>query len=911
LNIEKHLILIKSEDKTEQIDYCQYVNGKWIVRYHNNGTEYSYNYHNVEWHRESKIINHETYAVYELDQPLSGIVKILDFGDYIRILFKNGYKKVYRRSSIIIEETCLGNRNAHNCFEYLKKLADHTSVKIEDDLSFLSKQYSRLSTISPRSVLAAYLEKKPLKKESSETQPIFPFGFNLSQKGATEKALKEQISVIEGPPGTGKTQTILNIISNALVNNKTVAVVSNNNSATANVFEKLQKYGVDFIAAYLGNNDNKEKFFTEQKNNYLDMQNWVLPYSDYQSIKTSLSQSQQKLNEMLEYKNKLAVLKYELSRIQTELEYFDKYYTETNGKPLKLYSVFKVNADKAIFIMLDYQRKIEKGSISLADMLYNVFVYGICNFSFYKNTPEAVISYLQKTYYDKKMRELECQIDALSNKLDSYNFDNAMKEYSETSMKLFKAKLAEKYGVGGNRIVFSDDALWKNFDLFIKEYPVIISTTHSLRSCASENYLFDYVIIDEASQVDLVTGALALSCAKNAVIVGDIKQLPNVITSEVAKETRQIFESFELESAYSYADNSLLSSITNLYNDIPKTLLKEHYRCHPKIIGFCNQKFYNNQLVILTNEQNNDKPLILYKTAKGKHARGNLNQRQIDVVFQEIIPEQNIDDNLQSVGIISPYRLQTDELKKAVGMRKIEADTVHKYQGREKDVIILTTVANEVAVNDFVDDPNLINVAVSRAINKLIVVASDGSEDWKGTNIGDLVRYIQYNNFEVIESQIYSVFDLLYSSYSEKLLAIMKSSKNVSEYKSENLMNMVIEKVLSESEFQSLDRVLHQPLKMLIKDPSKLNDDECKYAMNILTHTDFVIFNKLDKMPVLVVEVDGYAYHANNPKQLERDKMKDNILIKYNIPILRIKTNESGEERKLRQKLMELLALEN
>jgi superfamily I DNA and/or RNA helicase len=60
----------------------------------------------------------------------------------------------------------------------------------------------------------------------------------------------------------------------------------------------------------------------------------------------------------------------------------------------------------------------------------------------------------------------------------------------------------------------------------------MLSTTHSLRKCASENYLFDYVIIDEASQVDIVTGALALSCAKNVVIVGDLKQLPNVVNNK-------------------------------------------------------------------------------------------------------------------------------------------------------------------------------------------------------------------------------------------------------------------------------------------------------------------------------------------------------------------------------------------
>jgi len=135
----------------------------------------------------------------------------------------------------------------------------------------------------------------------------------------------------------------------------------------------------------------------------------------------------------------------------------------------------------------------------------------------------------------------------------------------------------------------------------------------------------------------------------------------------------------------------------------------------------------------------------------------------------------------------------------------------------------------------------------------------------------------------------------------------MSKSKNVSKYASENLMNIVVEKVLKEEEFSILDRVLHQPLKMLIRDKSKLSEVEYKFAMNPLTHTDFVIFNKIDKMPVLVVEVDGYAFHAKNEKQKQRDKMKDEILRKYDIPFLRFSTNESGEELKLRSKLCELL----
>lgn len=67
---------------------------------------------------------------------------------------------------------------------------------------------------------------------------------------------------------------------------------------------------------------------------------------------------------------------------------------------------------------------------------------------------------------------------------------------------------------------------------FLKEYPVVLSTTYSAKGCISPDMVFDYVIMDEASQVDIKTGALALACAMNAVIAGDDKQLPNVVSRE-------------------------------------------------------------------------------------------------------------------------------------------------------------------------------------------------------------------------------------------------------------------------------------------------------------------------------------------------------------------------------------------
>lgn len=908
MDIEKHLIFVKDQDKTEQIEACYEQNGKWTIQYRNSNKPYQYLRQNVEWYQKPKIVDGFTHNVYAEDQPLKGVVKIIDFGRYVRLVFKTGYHKVYLHSTLLIEEARLSDRKAQSCFEYFKVLSHHVSVNVDGKRSILGKQYDELTTISPRSALHTYLSKTPIRKEEMKPNLIFPFSFNLSQKAATERALTEQISIIEGPPGTGKTQTILNIIANAVLNGKTVAVVSNNNSATANVLEKLVKHDLDFIAAYLGSKQNRDNFFRNQKETLPITDSWKVSNEEKQTIFTNLAKEQYRLDEMLQIKNRLARLKQELAALKTEYRYFVQYYNEFKDKTPPFKSYYRLSSDKLTKLIVTYKATInDQGDMLLKNKIYNFLSFGVYTFKLYRYPPEVVVSYLQKMYYETKREELLGEIDQLEQTLGSFRFEDVMQQYSKQSMKLFKAQLADKYHKG-ERKAFSSDVLWKQFDSFIKEYPVILSTTHSLRNCAAKNYLFDYVLIDEASQVDVVTGALALSCAKHAVIVGDLKQLPNVVPSENAEISKQLFQKFELDQAYSYADHSLLSSIQYLFEGISQTLLKEHYRCHPKIIGFCNQKFYQNELIVLTEENEDDKPLVLYKTVKGNHARGKFNQRQIDIIFEEVIPNEQKESGQTSLGIITPYRLQAEKLQSLIDSDYIDADTVHKYQGRERDIIILSTVANEVGAEDFVDDPNLINVAVSRAVDKLVVIVAEGSENWKGTNINDLVSYIKYHNFDVIESTVHSVFDLLYNSYSDKLLEFMSSTKQVSRFASENLMNTVIEKVLTFPLFQTLDYVLHQPLRMLLKDVTMLTDSERKFALNILTHTDFVIYNKIDKMPVLVVEVDGHAYHENNAVQLKRDKMKDEILQKYGIPIIRMKTTGSGEETAIIAKLSQVLA---
>ncbi|MBU3109470.1 AAA domain-containing protein [Clostridium gasigenes] len=895
MNIKENLIFIRGEDETSKVQSYRSFNGKCHVKYTGADKEYGFNYSNIEFYKANNVYEGNSLIVYKGKMPISGVTDIIIFDNNIRLIYKNGSHQLFSKSELSLEKNVLSNKKSNNVFSYLKELAKNIIIDNESE-SFLFKQYKKITQISPRCVLAKYIEGKEFTSNAKIDQLIFPFGFNISQKDATEKAIMNQLSVIEGPPGTGKTQTILNIIANAYIDGKSVAVVSNNNSATSNVFEKLDKYGVGFIAAFLGNKGNKEKFIAEQSLEYSDMSNWKLSLEDKNIIKEDLNKMKQQLNKMLEHQNHIAKLKNERDKLITEKIYYDDIYKE--NEILNGYSfVNKISSKKAVQFLAELQLSYEREEkIVWLYKLRNVFRFGLFSFKFYNNSSESIIALLQNTYYKRRLNELDSELESLEAILDKYGFKEAMKVYSDKSMIILKDAIASRKH--GTPPIFTSDDLWKSFDKLIHEYPIILSTTHSLSNCISKNYIFDYVIIDEASQVDIVTGALAFNCAKNAVIVGDLKQLPNVVSKEFKKQTKDIFKKYNIAEGYSYGDESLLSSITKMYPKIAKTLLKEHYRCNPKIIGFCNEKFYNNELIILT-ENNEENPLIVYKTNKGNNARGTFNQREIDVILKEVIPDIK---TKKSIGIISPYRKQANTIKSQVGENEIEVDTVHKYQGREKDIIILTTVANQ--INDFIDGENLINVAVSRAVNKLVLVVSGNEEmQSKQSNISDLVRYVKYNNYEVINSKINSVFDLLYKQYKLELLEVMSRSKKVSEYDSENLMNIVIEKVLENESYRHISCAMHQPLRLLIKDTSLLTEEESAYAKQSWTHTDFILFNKIDKGPILVVEVDGYGYHENNEKQLRRDRLKDSILEKYNIPMLRIKTTGSNEYNLLVNKL--------
>lgn len=908
MNTKEHMILKKGEDITADVTFCKYnpQTQKYEVTF-KNGKTYSCGYQSIEWLQEPAVLNPALLNITHGDRNLFNVQAIYVFKasttNYWRIRFSNGSERNYEERDLKIVTSCLSDVEAGNCFEYLRQIASINELHSEDGTVLLAQQYDRIDFVGADTALAIYLNPQKFKADTYKNHTsIFPFGGNASQFKAVKTALNHQISVIQGPPGTGKTQTILNIISNLLVQGKTVLVVSNNNSATANVLEKLssQRYGMGFLLAPLGNSANKAEFICNQTGSYPDLTEWNVNIETQKVLQEKILRNASELSEIFEKQERLAKAKQELHTLQLEVKYFEQYCAETiSGE-----NMLKVRRDlKARRLMklwqecYDFSEKERR--VSFWYKFKSVIIYGISNWKYFNNDLSKIITLLQSLFYRTNQKELRHMITSLENELDSENASKKMDELIELSMKFLRSKLFNQYGNITERNKFSLDDLWKRSRDVTKEYPIILSTTFSSRSSLGKDMVYDYLIMDEASQVDVATGALALSCTKNVVIVGDTKQLPNVVSNDMKKRSNAIMESFYINPGYSFAENSFLKSICDILPDVPQTLLREHYRCHPKIIGFCNQKFYNNELIIMSEDNGETDALSVFKTVVGNHRRDNLNQRQIDVICQETLPKLKEQD-LTDIGIIAPYNDQVNALKAQLGIAGIDVATVHKFQGREKDTIVLTPVDD--VVTPFTDDPYLLNVAISRAKKRLCLVVS-GNEQPKDSNIGDLVSYIEYNNFEVVQSEIYSIFDYLYQQYTESRLAYLKKRKRVSEFDSENLMYGMIKDVLFSHSYTALDVIFHQPLNMLIRDPKLLSDAECRYALNPSTHFDFLIYNKISKKPVLAIEVDGFHHHKDGTVQAERDKMKNHILELYNIPYLRFSTNGCGEMEKLEQAL--------
>lgn len=897
MDTTRYMVVAKGEVITKKVVSC-IINSdtkKYDITF-DTGKIYSYIKQNVLFMKNPMILDPINFLLETKDgKHLAEIKWIYEFigkgQSYWHLEFE-GFEADYKKADLVIKENCLKDIKSKIAFDYLKEVSELSSIKNDNHELILRKYYDKIEFISDASALSKILNSRKKLNNQKVNHLIFPFGCNQSQYKAVRNALENQISVIQGPPGTGKTQTILNIIANILINHKSVIIVSNNNSATQNVLEKLahEKYGMAFLVASLGNAENKAKFIAEQVAAYPDLSRWERDPENRVPLE-EISQISDNLQSIYQLQEEIAKLKIRKYEIEIEAKHFYEYVSDTGADYQAIKVRGKLSSTKILQLWQELQNQADQyKKLSFWTKLRSIFVYGIADWKFYKQNLSKIISQLQEMYYKKSLDEISGEILEKEKSLHN-NQSGYEKQLEEKSLDYLKSILAARYKWQESRVVFTELELYKKSRQVLEEYPIVLSTTFSARSSLNASEIeFDYVIMDEASQVDIATGSLALSCAKHVVIVGDLKQLPNVVDNDTQQKSFLIRQKYDLPEAFDFANKSFLQSIVEALPQVPQTLLKEHYRCHPRIISFCNQKFYDNELVVMTEDDNLHQSLLAIKTVEGNHKRGQYNQRQIDIIKNEILPTLDVAED--RIGIIAPYNAQVEKIKKQIS--NIEVATVHKFQGREKDVIILSTVDDQ--ITDFADDPYLLNVAVSRAKKRLIVVISGNKQNKEG-NLIDLISYIRYNCMEVIDSQIFSVFDYLYAQYRDKRWEYLKKHKKISQYDSENLTFLLLKETLLD--YPTYGVACFVPLSMVIKDFSNLDEEEIKYVMNPGTHLDFLIFHKFSKQPVLAVETDGYSYHQEDSIQGRRDKKKDHILEACGLKLLRLSTNGSMEKEKL------------
>ena len=739
-------------------------------------------------------------------------------------------------------------------------------------------------------VLGEYLSAKrrrtALRNYSGIIYPIiFPFGCNYSQHKAVSNALLNSISVIEGPPGTGKTQTILNLIANIIHQGKTVAIVSNNNSAVDNVIEKLDKQGLSWLAAQLGNVNNVNNYFRDGIPDVCVREEWHISQKDKNVAFSRLKVLDGSLEELFQNQIDQRNVERDLQELLHQKEVFliqhEVGFDQISSSAELFHGWRKERLEKFEARFIRFSKAT--GLRHLAETI-RLFILTTWRFRLYIQHRDTLLLGIALAKYEVMIESLKDR----KKELDTLSKDNSLlEEYVELSRKTFFDTIYNRF-VDKKFSEFTKENYKEDLN-FRKRFPIITSSTYSLANCSGTDP-YDYVIVDESSQVNLPTGALCMSLANNIVIVGDTKQLPHIA------DQRSLHPCNGVSSYYDAVDESILSSTMKVFGDrIPSTMLMEHYRCHPRIIDFCNKRFYDGKMVIMTRWDDSfpfdivDTPSGKIEYSKGSPANMKQLQESLDIVKESL--NEGIKPN--ELGVISPYHYHAEVLRKRFCDRSTEADTVHRFQGREKDVIIYNSVKN--VINPFNDDPHLINVAVSRAKKRFVLVASKEEVLKKSeSNLAALVKYIDYYDLARVHTRksLYSsVFDCLY----QKGFTIKGKGK---ESVAETLFREMLEKVLSRHrglEYRQEYYLIH-----LVRDIRMFTQDEFRFMSNG-SRLDFLIYEKIGNEPLLAVEVDGKTH--DTAQQHQRDALKDSILDKIGLSHCRYRTDNvlGGEEKSLEE----------
>ena len=248
-----------------------------------------------------------------------------------------------------------------------------------------------------------------------------------------------------------------------LKNQMFIQIVSNNNSATENVYEKLSspKYNLGFIAATLGSSKNKKLFVEHQDAAYPDFSSWKTG-EDPSVLQKKIAEQSSQLKSVFAKQEKLACLRQELSQLVTEQEYFNQYVKESDVHTESIKFKKKLSSKQWMVLWQECQLiSEEKTAIGFWFKLKVLFKYGVADWSVYKQDISKILTTFQAMYYRAKQAELSGKIADIEKYLNSVN-KNLLEDLCDQSMVVLKDKLARKYEGNSRRKTFRKHILFSN-----------------------------------------------------------------------------------------------------------------------------------------------------------------------------------------------------------------------------------------------------------------------------------------------------------------------------------------------------------------------------------------------------------------------------------------------------------------
>lgn len=749
------------------------------------------------------------------------------------------------------------------------------------------------------------------RNEEAEAQPILLLSHsNFSQKQAIENALSKPVSVIEGPPGTGKTTAILSIVSNLLIRGKRVVVVSKNNSAIDNIKEELDKFFLPPFYLRLGS---KHKIIEKEVNP--NIKSWVQAaleyekpfeedsdkYNDLYQLYSELQTIEKEINELVEKKNRLQEDENMIRHIEKRGDTFqiDASQMEKEFPGIKRFRNRRIESMRHEIDRIAYslQQLDYENHYSIWNRLKNSFIWRMNRNRF--ETEGLMLQFqLEYLYLLKEIQQLSAELKnaGLEEKQEQLKkiYDE---QYVNLSVQLLQQFLYKFFSAANYRSMAESIINCEDTNVFAKckeeirrLYPVVLTTADALLFNSGDyfsgNQKIDYMIMDEASQCDLIAAIPVLHMAKHCVIVGDQKQL-SAITDETMKDGLP-----EVEKAYDFFSENFLSSVKKIWNP-PVVLLREHYRCDYAIINYCNKYFYDNELIIYT--EFHPASMEILKVDQGKYAQPDLsNEREIKSI------EGITGKRLKDTYVITPFKRQGEKLREHFQCGKDICGTIHTFQGKGEKNIIFSTVLNDLwFANRHLDGKQclfkdeLVNVAVSRAKKHFVLVSDTPYFRKKNQQLRNLIDYIESYGKQIPDTTV-CIFDGLY----KKMRAYTRHDNL------DNVFEETLYKYIEDycKEHQQVSCWTKLPLADLVTDRIYLEEhpDIKKFVMHHNTHVDFTLCNAVNN-PILAIELDGKR-HAER-EQMERDKKKNEALEHMQIPLWRLSSKEALTKDEFEQKL--------